>query len=616
MLKIKFFLVGILIFLLSSSCGSRKKSKSETSENSTEISTEKTGEIEGETKEEKEETKEEKKARKAREKEEKRKRKEKEKKEREKRRYKPTLAEIFGKTITADDLDYHLYNLTADSLQGRDTGAPGQKMTAEYLRDFYIDELIKSPQNIQKAYKQEFLASRNNLPIINFKIDGKEYVFGKDFISFFPHDSIQFSDKNIVFAGFGIDDFRYNDYSFRDVRNKIVLIRGGEPIDKYGNYIVTTTNEPSKWSRDPLGSYILKRRAAMKNGAKALLIYYPHSQKYFWNNFKKYFSNKRLTLSLPKDSIYDFFINKKMMTAMTGHDKISEIIFQNKDRKISTDINVKYKNTEEVVVTENISAIIPGKEYGDEYVIIITHYDGLGIIKDSIYNGANDNASGVVASLEIAEAFKAAIDSGFVPKRNIAFINFTGGEDDLLGSRYYIDHPIFPLEQTMAIVELHTLGRWEGKYIPPPEEEEKKEETEEKGKNAVNEDQAETEEKEIKYPINISQKGLSVKDIGKMIEKLHGHNKQMVIKYKEIPKSTSNMCSDYATFMKREVPVLYFYGDDYDDYHKPSDDSEKIDYDLLEKRTNFIFQIIWELANDRKIFKRNKTSYKATEYEK
>ena len=495
------------------------------------------------------------------------------KEEKKKKKHKPTLAERFAENINSEDLATYVYYLSDDRMEGRQTGRKGQKKAAKYIWDHYMENQILFPKMLD-GYYQQFTASKKNMPEVVLETDRKAYQYGKDLISFFPHDSIHFSDSELIFAGYGIDDYRYSDYSFQDVKGKIVLIAGGEPRDKYGNFIMSTEVDPytgkplrSKWSKDPIHSYILKRNAAMKHGAKALLIYDPVYQDYYWKNFQKHFDENNMDVTVKKDSVYDFFINKDIFTDLTGYDKPEDITYTKKTRKFTVPISISYKNTDKLIESENVIGILEGDEKNDQYIIIISHYDGMGKKGNVVYNSANDNATGVAAGFEITEAFQAAIDSGYVPRRNIAFINFSGKEQKLLGSRYYIDHPVIPLEKTMAVIELNRLGRLK------------------------NEDEIGDF-----FPINISFSGFNKKGFKASVNNIQSYNDHMTVKFKPLVER-----SDYNTFMDKQIPTIHFFGAKSVDNHKPDDKADRISYEIMEKRTRFIFQIIWELAYQKKL---------------
>ncbi len=500
-----------------------------------------------------------------------------EKKEKPKSKHKPTLAEIFAETITANDLDYHVYNLASDAMEGRETGKRGGKKAAKYIWDFFLDQHMLFPKELD-GYLQKYTAAQNDKPTVVLATDAKEYVYGQDFISFFPHDSIDINDNKVIYVGYGIEDPKYNDYAYQDVKGKIVLVAGGEPRDKYGNYIISNEVDPysgrslpSVWSQDPIKAYILRRNAAMKHGAKVMLYYDPQNHDYFWNNFKKHFEKKKLEVSVKKDSVYDFFINKDIFTDITGYDRPEDIEYTKKTRKYDVPVTLSYRNNNDIIEGSNAIGIIEGNTKNDEYIIVLSHYDGQGKHDGEIYNSANDNATGVAASFEIAEAFNAAIDSGFVPKRHIVFMNFSGKEQDMIGARFYIEHPVIPLEKTVAVIELHKMGRIK--------------------------DVEDADEIGEFYPINIAFDGFQKENFKKNIMNMQSYNNYMTIKFKPLVEQ-----SGYYYFMKKKIPVIYYYGtSDYADYHKPTDTPDKVSYDILEKRTRFIFQVIWQLAYQKKM---------------
>ncbi len=494
-----------------------------------------------------------------------------------KSKHTPTLAEIFAEGINADDLDYHVYHLADSTMEGRETGTHGATKAAKYIWDFFLDQHLMFPKKLD-GYFQKYTAAQNEKPSVVLETDIKAYKYGEDFISFFPHDSIDVQADNLIFVGYGIEDPKYNDYAYQDVKDKIVLVVGGEPRDKYGNYILsndvdpyTGRSLPSVWSQDPIKGYILRRNAAMKHGAKVMLYYEPYHQNYFWQNFKKHFEKKQLEVSVKKDSVYDFFINKDIFADLTGYENPEDIHYTKKTRKYSVPIHINYQNNDDVIDGINTIGILEGNPKSDEYIIILSHYDGQGKHNGEIYPSANDNATGVAASFEIAEAFNAAKDSGFVPRRHLVFMNFSGKEQDMIGGQFYIKHPVVPLEKTIAVIELHKLGRLK--------------------------DLKSDDDIPDFYPINIAFNGFEKVSFKKNIENMQSYNDYITLKFKPLVET-----SEYSLFMKKNVPVIYFYGSsDYADYHKPTDTPDRVSYDILEKRTRFIFQIIWQLAYQKKL---------------
>ncbi len=495
-----------------------------------------------------------------------------EEKEKPKSKHKPTLAEIFSENITAPELEYHVTRLSDSTMEGRETGTRGGRKAAKYIWDYFVEQQLVFPKELD-GYFQKYTAAQNDKPIVVLETDIKAYEFGEDFIAFFPHDRIDIKDDHVIFAGYGIEDPKYNDYAYQDVKNKIVLVVGGEPRDKYGNYIISNELDPytgrtlpSVWSRDPIKGYILRRNAAMRHGAKAMLYYDPYHHDYFWRNFRKHFAQKKLEISVKKDSVYDFLINKDIFADITGYDNPEDIKYTKKTRKYSVPIHINYRNTSEVIEGINTVGILEGDPDSDEYIIVLSHYDGQGKHDGKIYPSANDNASGVAASLEMIEAFKTAKDSGFVPRRHLVFINLSGREQNMIGARFYVQHPVIPLEKTLAVIELHKLGRL---------------------RNLKSDDDL----PEF-YPISISFNGFNKANFKNALDQLQSYNNYISLKYKPLVEA-----SDYTHFMRKHVPVIYYYGtSNYSGYHEPEDTADRVSYDVIEKRTRFVFQIIWDLA--------------------
>ncbi|MGB5419609.1 M28 family metallopeptidase [Algibacter sp.] len=223
--------------------------------------------------------------------------------------------------------------------------------------------------------------------------------------------------------------------------------------------------------------------------------------------------------------------------------------------------------------SENVIAYIKGSEKPDEVIVISAHLDHIGISNDGeINNGADDDGSGTVAILEIAEAFKAAEKDGNGPKRTVVFLHVTGEEIGLYGSRYYAEEdPIFPLKNTVANLNIDMIGRIDPKH-------------ETSGKNYLYLIGADKLSKELH---NISE------DVNKKFFNLefdytfNDDNDPNRFYYR----------SDHYNFAKNNIPVIFYFNGTHADYHKPSDTPDKINYDFLETRAKLIFHTAWELAN-------------------
>ncbi|WP_226064549.1 M28 family metallopeptidase [Kaistella polysaccharea] len=219
--------------------------------------------------------------------------------------------------------------------------------------------------------------------------------------------------------------------------------------------------------------------------------------------------------------------------------------------------------------SENILAFIEGTEKPNEVIVVSAHYDHVGMKDGEIYNGADDDGSGTVALLEMAEAFQMAKKDGNGPRRSILFLHVTGEEHGLLGSKYYADNPIFPMANTVADLNIDMIGRCDAANC---------------GKDYV-------------YVIGSEMLSSELKKINE-----HANNEtvKLELNYKyDDPNDKDRLYyrSDHYNFAKNGIPVAFFFDGIHEDYHKPTDTPDKIDYVALKKRTQLVFATAWELAN-------------------
>ena len=230
-------------------------------------------------------------------------------------------------------------------------------------------------------------------------------------------------------------------------------------------------------------------------------------------------------------------------------------------------LNIRGKD----VKTENVVAIIPGAEIPEEYIVISAHLDHVGVKNGQIYNGADDDGSGNVAMLEIAEAFQMAVNENNRPKRSIIFLHVTGEEKGLLGSRYYTENPLYPLENTVANLNIDMIGRLDPKRV----------------------------DKDPNYIYLIGSDKLS-NELHEVSERINRTYTNLILDYTFNADNDPNRFyyrSDHYNFAKNNIPVIFYFNGTHEDYHQPTDTADKINYDILQKRTKLIFHTAWELAN-------------------
>ena len=228
------------------------------------------------------------------------------------------------------------------------------------------------------------------------------------------------------------------------------------------------------------------------------------------------------------------------------------------------------KSRETLPGSENIWAFIEGTEKPEEIIVISAHYDHVGVQNGEVYNGADDDGSGTVALLEIAEAFKLALKEGYKPKRSIMFMHMTGEEHGLLGSSYYSENPLFPMANTVTNINIDMIGRH---------------------------DEFHTDSSNYVYLIGSDY--LST-DLYTICEEANKKYVNIKLDYKFNDRSDPNRFyyrSDHYNFAKNGVPSVFLFNGVHEDYHQASDEVSKIEFDALAKRTQLAFAIAWDIAN-------------------
>jgi Zn-dependent M28 family amino/carboxypeptidase len=253
--------------------------------------------------------------------------------------------------------------------------------------------------------------------------------------------------------------------------------------------------------------------------------------------------------------------------------KKSQISFPTGAKNYYQEIPASYlnaKRNENLPDSENIWAYIEGSEKPDEVLIISAHYDHVGIKNGDVYNGADDDGSGTVAILQIAEAFQKAKNEGHGPKRSILFLHVTGEEHGLHGSRFYSENPLFPIANTVADINIDMIGRRDVEHA-----------------NTNN------------YVYVIGADRLS-SDLHNITVAQNEKYTKMDLDFKfNDPKDPNHFYerSDHYNFAKNGIPAVFLFNGVHADYHQKSDEPNKIEYDALAKRAQLAFVIAWELAN-------------------
>ncbi len=478
---------------------------------------------------------------------------------------------FFAATITADDLKRHLFVIAGPEMEGRDTPSPGLEKAANYIEN-HFKSLGLVPGN-QGSYRQQYPLYKDSMVSTQLQVNGTEFELTKDFQ---PNTNVNYTAQmrfsEVVFAGYGIVDNDIDDFKDLELTGKLVMILDGSPA----GYKPSVTGFAS-----PANTFAKLNKAREKGAAAVLIVYgnYPR---------KTFSGSSSYSLNGYREAQYPlvFTISENIAAAIMGEEgkgileKMKTAKLPSKAYKANVDLGYfKQTSTE---YASNVLGMIEGTDKKDEYVIITSHYDHVGKRSDgTIYYGADDDGSGTVAILELAEAFAKAKAAGKGPRRSVVFMTVSGEEKGLWGSNYYSNHPVFPLEKTTVDLNIDMIGRVGEEYL--------------KDKDSVN------------YVYIIGDDKLST-DLAPITDEVNKKYSKMKLDRKYNDPNDKNRFyyrSDHYNFAEKGVPVIFYFNGVHADYHRPTDTPDKINYKLLSKRAQFVFHTAWEMANRNDMLKRD-----------
>jgi hypothetical protein len=494
----------------------------------------------------------------------------------------------YANTITQADLKRHLEIVASAEMEGRETASEGLRKAAAYIENQFVQLGLKPPPKNKGRYQQFFPLFRDTVTKASLEINDKDYQFGEDFmVQALNNPSHKMKSKRIVFVGYGISDKNYDDYAGKDVRGKIVVFFIGEP-KKGGIYTVTGTKDASQWS---VPGTIKKAALAHEKGAVGALVINPAVEKLLPANVQ---NARRTNLYYPRKPLPEaprvFYasISRQVVKDLFGEDAYAQMTQRAKETEPMNDIvkevkmktKLEYKKKPVGTSSMNVIGYVEGSDKKNEYLYITAHLDHLGKQGDKIFYGADDDGSGTVAVVELAEAFVKAKAAGKGPRRSVVFMTVSGEEKGLWGSEYYTDNPYFPLDKTTANLNIDMIGR-----IDPARK---------KGDSTnyvyvVGDDKISTDLKPLSEQVNKTYSNLELD------YKFNDPADEEQIYYR----------SDHYNFARKGVPIIFYFDGIHKDYHRPTDVVEKINFDLLEKRTRLVFNTAWEIVNRDQMLKRD-----------
>jgi hypothetical protein len=495
--------------------------------------------------------------------------------------------------------------LASDRCEGRGVATKGINLAADYVVDQFRQAGLK-PGGTDGSYFQPFtmpgatLGSPNTL---RFRGPGGEVLDSRLDEQFQPL-GLAYSGKvsaRILFAGYGIStggDPRYDDFDGVDAEGKVVIILRGRPHAGSGKSIDRNA-----------GSLTAKIANAEKHGAIAVLFVNDRDTARDGDDLLNFgytatsVSPAKLPLAHVRRALVDDLLKASLKKGLKElEDEIDKTLHPASaplpDWRADLEVSVHHGN----IPVKNVLGVLEGTgPLANETVVIGAHYDHLGyggpgslanLMKPAIHHGADDNASGTTALMELARRFAAQQSrSG----RRLVFIAFSGEESGLLGSQYYCKHPIFPLESTVAMVNMDMVGRLRqdrqgpmaalvAVLTPVPEG-----------------------ELPLIVPLAAAAKGnannyLTFKDrlivygtgtsagFDRLIESVNDH---FGFKLRKVPGGTGP--SDHASFYEKKVPVFFFFTDDHEDYHKPTDTADKINVAGMNRVADMVQELVTQL---------------------
>ena len=455
-------------------------------------------------------------------------------------------AEQFSKTITQQDLKTHLYILAGPEMEGRETGTAGQRKAAEYLKQQF-QRIGIAPAN-NGNYEQFYPLYKDTLKEATVTVSNKSYEFGKDFSAAL---------NSIITTQQFFSEVMYMSKvdTTTDIRGKAVVI-----VAKNGTQLPAFNDINKLYSRQP---------------AAILFVV---------NNIDKQPSPRvgRLSMNLYRNRQNPLVvrISEAMGEALLKTDFATAKAEKLETKTVATELMLNFKKDFDVTQASNVLGMIEGTDKKDEWIIISAHYDHVGIINGKLHPGADDDGSGTVGVLEVAEAFAKAKAAGKGPRRNILFLAVSGEEKGLWGSAYYADHPVFPLEKTSIDINIDMIGRKDDNI---------------KSLDTNN------------HVYLIGDDKLS-SELPRFVDSINNMYIKIITdrKYND-PKDPNRLYyrSDHYNFAAKGVPIVFFFDGIHKDYHKPSDTPDKINYDLHEKRTRLVFFLAWDAANRNNMFVRD-----------
>lgn len=501
----------------------------------------------------------------------------------------PAPAPTFGNVsdITAAQMKAYLGFIASDEMEGRDTPSKGLDITAKFLAAM-MERWGVQPAGENGTYFQKIQLRRGKIDPekTTVEINGQTYKYGDDFLANPVSANVT---ANCVYVGHGfiVKSKNINAYQTPsgtiDVKDKIMLVSMDFPKG------VTFRDLNGKQGED----WVSPTLYAQQNGAKGVIMIPNFMSLAGWKmNQQRALQRGSLRPEMgverPAATIPVITASLPMLNMLMAGEKVSPILAFNRATAgemaepfdLNKKVTLKLGSGEEMIPTQNVIGVLPGSDpvLKNEYIAIGAHYDHVGIGNpingDAIFNGADDDGSGTTAVLALAEA----LAKGQRPKRSILFIWHCGEEKGLWGSEYFVNHPTVDIKQIITQLNIDMIGRSKKEGDTNPRNRELS------GPNEI---------------YVIGSKMMST-ELGALSERVNNSFLKMSFNYKYDDPNDPNRFffrSDHFNYAQKGIPIIFYFDGEHEDYHRPSDTVDKIDFQKMEKITRTIYATAWELGN-------------------
>lgn len=491
-------------------------------------------------------------------------------------------------TITAAQLKSYLYFIASDEMEGRDTPSRGLDTTAKFIA-MNLERWGFKPAGDDGSFFQRIALRRDQLDGAHStaEINGQKFTFGDDFLPTAVGGTLN---GPLVYAGNGwvVESKKIDSYQGVDVKGKIVVIAGqGFPKGITRADLAGTMGV--NWSSPTV--------YAQQHGAKGILQIPDATMTQNWEQ-------QRQRVMQPARAFPEKFQtqgNNPPVPTITMSAKMANALFEGEkfdaatlitrgqngepvppfDLNSSKNVNITVAVRPDHPTTQNVVAVWEGGDavLKNEYVALGAHYDHIGICApgtaDPICNGADDDGSGTTALLSMAEAISHAKQR---PKRSVLFVWHCGEEKGLWGSRYFTDYPTIPLDHIVTQLNIDMIGRSKKEGDTNPRNKDLS------GPNQI-------------YVIGSTMMSTELGNLSQRVNKSF-LNLQYDLRYDD-PADTNRFFfrSDHYNYAQKGIPIIFFFDGVHEDYHRPGDEAQKIDYVKMEKVARTIYMTLWEVAN-------------------